>query len=538
MVDTAVSTWGDAASAGRAIVFCDGKRAGSGVENGLSMAQQSPPLAIVILAAGRGTRMRSERAKVLHTIAGKAFVLSVLDAALALDPERIAVVVGHEAAQVERVCTEHLARRGLGIAVVFPVQADQRGTGDAVRVALPALAGLEGDVLILYGDVPGLRAETLRRLVARHRSAGATLSFLTATVDVSAGYGRIVRKANGQLQGIVEERDLAPSDRGIREINPGIYCVRTRFLVPALDRLRADNAQGEYYLTDIVAQAVAAGEPTETVPVGDPGEVAGINAREEMARMEKRVCRELVERWMREGVTFRDPATTYLDENVTIGPDTEVGPNVQLLGRTSIGRRCKIDGTVLLRDATVGDGVHLRLGVVMTECEVGDDVVIGPFAHLRPGTVLEKGVHIGNFVEAKKAHLGAGTKANHLTYLGDVEVGAQTNIGAGTITCNYDGFAKHRTVIGERVQIGSDTQLVAPVRVEDDAYVGAGTTVTKDVPPGSLAVSRTPQRNVAGWVARFRARAAKPGKEPLPERGTPRTSGRSARVKARQRGKR
>jgi len=501
------------------------------------MASSSPSVAVVILAAGRGTRMRSERAKVLHTIAGKAFVLSVLDAGMALGPTRIAVVVGHEAAEVQRVCVEHLMRRGVDIPVAFPLQVDQRGTGDAVRAALPVLEGFEGDVLILCGDVPGLRAETLRTLVARHRVTGATLSLLTATVDDPTGYGRIVRGTDGGLRAIVEDRDLASSERGIREINPGIYCVRLGFLRPALGRLRADNAQREYYLTDIVAAAVEAGEAVEIVPVADAGEVAGINSREDMARMEERVRRELVERWMREGVTLHDPATAYIDEDVRLGSDTEIGPNTQLLGRTSIGRGCRIDGTALLRDATIGDRVHLRLGVVITECEIGDDVVIGPFAHLRPGTILEKGVHIGNFVETKKARLGAGTKANHLTYLGDTDIGSQTNIGAGTITCNYDGFAKHRTVIGDRVQIGSDTQLVAPVSVGDDAYVGAGTTVTQDVPSGSLAVSRTPQRNVAGWVERFRARAAGSKKTPVAKRKPPRVAGRAPRVKAERRGK-
>ena len=465
-------------------------------------------MGVVILAAGRGTRMRSERAKVLHTVAGKPLVAFVLDAALALEPACVAVVVGHDAAEAERVCAAHVARRATGVAVRYPLQREQRGTGDAVRAALPALAGLTGEVLILYGDVPGLTPGTLADLVARHRKRGATLSLLTTTVADPTGYGRITRRPDGRLAGIVEQRDLAPGEEAIREVNPGIYCVAARWLPGALARLGADNAQGEYYLTDLVGMAVADGEPVESIAVADPREVAGINSREEMATMEQHARRALVEKWMREGVTFRDPATTYLEEGVTIGADTEIGPNTQLLGRTAIGRGCRIDGTVYLQDATLGDRVHLRLGVVMTECAVGNDVVIGPFAQLRPGTVLGDRVHIGNFVETKKARLGAGTKANHLTYLGDVEIGEATNVGAGTITCNYDGFAKHPTVIGSRVQIGSDTQLVAPVRVGDDAYVAAGTTVTDDVPAGSLALSRHPQETVPGWVERRRARAA------------------------------
>lgn len=464
-------------------------------------------LGVVILAAGRGTRMRSERAKVVHTIAGKALVLWVLDTALELAPARVAVVVGHEAQEVRGICQRRLVSRP-GVDVVFPLQSEQHGTGDAVRMAMPGFDGFTGDVVILYGDVPGLRAATLTMLVDRHRESGAALSLLTTTVTDPTGYGRIRRRADGSVTGIVEERDLAPADRQIREINPGIYCASAAFLRAALARLRNDNAQREYYLTDVVGIAVADGLCVTAVPVDDAEEVAGINSRADLAVLETRVRRALVARWMDAGVTFRDPATVYLEDGIEIGADTEIGPNVQLLGRTRLGRSCTVDGTAVLRDADIGDRVHLRLGTVMTDCRVGDGAVIGPFAHLRPGTELGADVHIGNFVETKKARLGAGTKANHLTYLGDAEIGAQTNIGAGTITCNYDGFAKHRTVIGDRVQIGSDTQLVAPVRVGNDAYVGAGTTVTRDVPAGELVVSRVPQRHVPGWVSRRRAKAA------------------------------
>ena len=506
-----------------------------------------PQLGIVVLAAGRGTRMRSERAKVLHAIAGKPFILSVLDTATALAPDCLAIVVGHEAEEVERICTEYLARRPITGVVTYPRQVEQRGTGDAVRAAASAFEGFEGDVLILYGDVPGLASATLQGLVEHHRRSAASLSLLTATVDEPTGYGRIIRQPDGTLRGIVEERDLEPADHAIREINPGIYCVRSRALWPALSSLRADNTQREYYLTDIVAMAVAAGERVETRAVADPSEVAGINSREDMAILEQRAHRALIEKWMRAGVTFRDPATAYIEEDVTIGCDTEVGPNVQLLGQTTIGRRCQLDGTALLRDATVGDDVHLRLGVVLTECQIGDDAVIGPFAHVRPGSVLGPAVHIGNFVETKKATLGRGTKANHLSYLGDCAIGEATNVGAGTITCNYDGFAKHRTVIGDRVQIGSDTQLVAPVTVGDDAYIGAGTTVTDDVPAGHLVVSRVPQRTIPGWVERRRARASAkaanttastpaPRKMARPKKSTPKRKVVAARGAARAHG--
>ncbi len=451
----------------------------------------------------------------LHTIAGTPFVVSVVETALGLEPERIAVVVGHDAGEVERVCETHVARRGTKTPITYPLQVEQRGTGDAVRAAMPELAGFSGDVLILYGDVPGLRGATLHALIERHRAAHATLSLLTATFETPKGYGRIRRDENGAVTGIVEERDLAPHEHDIKEINPGIYCVDADFLAAALTRLSDDNAQREYYLTDVIGIAVRDGATVASVPVADGSEVAGINSREDMAMLDERARRGLVEKWMRAGVTFRDPSTTYLEEDVTIGADSEIGPNTQIGGRTVIGRGCRIDGTALLRDVTIGDRVHVRLGCVMTECEIGDDAVIGPFAHLRPGSVLGSAVHIGNFVETKKAKLGAGTKANHLTYLGDVEIGEQTNVGAGTITCNYDGFAKHKTVIGNRVQIGSDTQLVAPVTLADDVYVGAGTTVTADVPAGSLVLSRSAQRNVPGWVARRRAKAA--GKTATPK---------------------
>ena len=484
------------------------------------MDRAASPLGVIILAAGRGTRMRSERAKVLHTVAGKPFVLSVLDAALALHPERIAVVVGHEAEKVKGVCAVHLAGCGAETPVFYPVQREQHGTGDAVRAAAPVFEGFVGDLLVLYGDVPALTPATLADLVAHHRRAAAAVSLLTATFEDPSGYGRIRRRADGGIAGVVEERDLAPAERGIAEVNPGIYCASAHFLLPALARLRADNAQREYYLTDVVGMAVADGLPVATLPVANVREVAGINSRKEMASMEELARRVLVEHWMQAGVTFRDPTTAYLEDGVTIGADSEIGPNVQLLGRTTIGRGCRIDGTAFLRDATIGDRVHLRLGVAMTDCRVGDDVVIGPFAHLRPGSELAAGVRVGNFVETKNARLGAGTKANHLTYLGDVEVGDHANIGAGTITCNYDGFAKHRTVIGNRVQIGSDTQLVAPVTVADDAYVAAGTTVTRDVPAGHLALSRVPQRTVAGWVERRRAKASAKSGQAGPVRPT------------------
>jgi bifunctional UDP-N-acetylglucosamine pyrophosphorylase/glucosamine-1-phosphate N-acetyltransferase len=458
--------------------------------------------------------MRSERAKVLHELAGRPLLAYPLAALAALDPDRVVVVVGHQADAVRRVALAAPGLRDVRIAL----QAEQRGTGHAVSVAAPALAGLDGDVLVLYGDAPLVRTATLAALVEAHRARDAALSLLTMRFEDPTGYGRIVRGPDGGVTRIVEERDASPAERAITEVNPGFYCVRTRTLLPLLARLAPNNAQGELYLTDVVSLAAGGGERVVAVPVEDPGELAGINTRAELARMEVRLKTETVERWMREGVTFEDPATAYVGPEVTIGRDTVIGPNVILRGRTTIGTGVRLDGSDFLVDAVVGDRVHVRFACVVEEAEVGADAIVGPFARLRPGTRLAERVHIGNFVEAKKAVIGAGTKANHLTYLGDCEIGPETNVGAGTITCNYDGFAKHRTTIGARVQIGSDTQLVAPVTVGDDAYVGAGTTVTADVPPGALVVTRTPARVVPGWTARKRARARGAASPPAPVR--------------------
>jgi bifunctional UDP-N-acetylglucosamine pyrophosphorylase / glucosamine-1-phosphate N-acetyltransferase len=459
------------------------------------------PVAAIVLAAGLGTRMRSARAKVLHELGGLPLLRYPLAAVGRLAPDRVVVVVGHQADEVRE------AAEGSGLGGVHAVlQEEQRGTGHAARCALPALDGFSGDVLILYGDVPRIRADTLRRLVEAHREQRADLSLLTVRQADPTGYGRIVRDPGGRVRGIVEERDTTADEKAITEVNPGFYCVRADVLRPLLAALRDDNAQHEFYLTDIVGLAAQAGHRTITLETERPDEVAGVNTRAELAEMETKLRAETVERWMAAGVTFEDPRTAYVGPEVEIGADTVIGPNVTLRGRTRVGRDCRLDGTSWLVDAVLADRVHLLFGCWVEQAEIGAEAVIGPFARLRPGTRLAERVHIGNFVETKKAAIGAGTKASHLTYLGDCEVGADSNVGAGTITCNYDGFEKHFTRIGARVQIGSDTQLVAPVAVGDDAYVAAGTTVTKDVPAGALALTRTPIRFVEGWVERFRAR--------------------------------
>ena len=462
---------------------------------------QGRPIAAIVLAAGLGTRMRSQRAKVLHEVGGRPLLHYPLLALRPLAPSRVLLVVGHQA-ELVRAAAAAVAIPGLETVL----QAEQRGTGHAVRCAMEPLAGFEGDVIVLYGDVPLIRSETLAALVAAHCREDAALSLLTLHFADPTGYGRIVRDGAGCIRGIVEERDASPAERAITEINPGFYCIRSDVLGPLIERLRPNNAQGELYLTDVVGLAAADGRRVTSVAVADADEVAGVNSRAELAWMEGRVKATFVQRFMDAGVTFEDPATAYLGPDVEIGADTVIGPNVVLRGRTRIGAGCRLEGTNFLVDTIVGDGTHVLFGTVSDGAEIGAGARIGPYARLRPGTKLGAAVHLGNFVETKKAILGEGTKANHLSYLGDCEIGPDTNVGAGTITCNYDGFKKSMTRIGARVQIGSDTQLVAPVTVGDDAYVGAGTTVTRDVPPGALAVSRTPVRVVEGWTERKRKR--------------------------------
>jgi len=451
----------------------------------------------IVLAGGLGTRMKSSLAKVLHHLAGRPLISYPLAALHSAGVDPIVVVVGHQAEAVRAACERYGVR--------CAVQDEQKGTGHATLCARAALADFDGDVVLVNGDLPFLRETTVRRLVAAHRAAGAAVSVLTDTIEAPHGFGRIVRDAGGQVARIVEERDAGPADRAIREINVGVYCAEAGFLFRALAGLEPINAQGELYLTDIVAIARAEGRAVGDAPAA-AGEAAQVSTRADLAAREAELRRDIVNQWMDAGVTVEDPATAYIGPDVTIGRDTVLGPNVILGGRTRVGENCRIDGTARLLDAVVGDRVHVKFGVVMIDAAVGDDGLVGPFAHLRPGTRLGRGVHIGDFVETKNAVIGAGTKANHLAYLGDTEIGSEANIGAGTITCNYDGFRKHQTVIGDRVQVGSDTQLVAPVTIGDDAYIASGTTVTKDVPAGALVfnVKRTTQRD--GWVAARRKR--------------------------------
>lgn len=450
-------------------------------------------LGVVILAAGLGKRMRSAKAKVLHRLAGKPLISHVVQTTHRLHPDRLVVVVGHQGEEVQRVCE--------GKGLLFAVQREQRGTGDAVRAAQAHFSGFRGDVLIVCGDTPLLTTATLTRFVQDHRTRHVALSVLTTRLDDPAQYGRVIRTCDGRVRKIVEARDATSEELAEQEINTGIYCVDADFLFAALDQLQPLNAQEEYYLTDIVAQAVAAELPIQAVLTADPHEVGGINSREDLATMEKTRQAQLRGHWMAAGVTLEDPDTVYIDEDVTIGPDTVIGPNTQLKGTTTIGAGCRIDGSAYIENCRIGTDVHLFFSVALFNSEFGDKTAVGPFAHVREGTQVAARAEIGNFVEVKKSVIGEHTKAKHLAYIGDTEIGRDSNIGAGTITCNYDGFRKHRTKIGDRVQVGSDTTLVAPVTIHDDVYIATATTVRKDVPAGALVFNTREEKVREGWTA-------------------------------------
>ncbi|HUP43973.1 MAG TPA: bifunctional UDP-N-acetylglucosamine diphosphorylase/glucosamine-1-phosphate N-acetyltransferase GlmU [Thermoanaerobaculia bacterium] len=455
-------------------------------------------LEVVILAAGLGTRMKSSIVKILHRAAGRPIIDYVLDLAAALSGKPPVLVIGHQREAVQQAIGER-AR--------YAIQDEQLGTGHAVLQAAQAIeaGGVAGkSVLILSGDVPLTRPETLARLVEEHGRSGNALTLLTMRLDDPGMYGRIVRDGSGAVQRIVEAKDASEEEKRINEVNAGIYLFSGEHLFDNLRGLKNTNAQGEYYLTDLLGTLTGAGKPVGALVVDDPVEALGVNSRAELATVEAEIQRRVVRKLMSDGVTFRNPGTVVIDSTVTIGADTVVYPFVTLEGKTRIGTGCVIEPGVHLRDVVVGDGAHVKTGTVAEESEIGEEATVGPYAHLRPASRLGRKVKIGNFVETKKAVFGDGAKASHLSYIGDADIGADANIGAGTITCNYDGVRKHKTVLEEGVFIGSDTQLVAPVRVGKGAYVGAGSTITKDVPPDALALSRTPQKIVPGWAAKKR----------------------------------
>jgi bifunctional UDP-N-acetylglucosamine pyrophosphorylase/glucosamine-1-phosphate N-acetyltransferase len=464
------------------------------------------PLAAIVMAAGFGTRMRSASPKVIHPVGGRPMIVRLLTAISGLAPDPAIVVLGHGATEVEAALTGHLD----GGAIRVAIQDQPRGTGDAARCGMRMLpAEFAGDVLLVYGDMPRLSSDTLSRFLESHRHSGALLSLISTRLESPARYGRIVRDTAGAISAIVEAADATPAELAIDEINTGVYLADAAVLRQALDELRPVNAQGEYYLTDIVAAVRRRGLEVRAWIAEHPAEFAGVNSREELAEMEADIRRETNRRLMAAGVTMVDPATVYISEEAEIGRDCVIGPNVQIVGHCRIGEGVRIEGTAFLSEVSIGARSYLKLGVRAEQCRIGEDCEIGPFANLRAGTELEGHNRIGNFVETKQARIGRGSKASHLSYLGDAVVGRDTNLGCGVITVNYDGYDKHRTEIGDRCMVGCDTQLVAPVKVGSDVYVASGTTILRDVPDGALCVSRHPQAVKPGWTEGWRKRHRK-----------------------------
>ncbi|RFS84665.1 bifunctional UDP-N-acetylglucosamine diphosphorylase/glucosamine-1-phosphate N-acetyltransferase GlmU [Actinomadura spongiicola] len=464
----------------------------------LLVSAASRPAAVIVLAAGEGTRMKSRTSKVLHELCGRSMVGHVLAAARELEPERLVVVVGHRREQV----VDHLAR-------VEPdadtaVQERQNGTGHAVRMALEQTGALEGTVVVTNGDHPLLRGETLKALVRTHEEQRNAVTVLTTEMPDATGYGRMVRAADGSVEAIVEHKDATEEQRAIREINVGMYAFDGAILAAALKRVTTDNANGEEYLTDVVAIAREDGHRAGAYLVADWIETQGVNDRVQLAQARRQLNDRILEAHMRAGVTIIDPASTWIDVQVTADQDVEIHPGTQLHGRTHLGEGSRVGPDCTLTDTRVGEGARVDRAVCV-EAEIGPEASVGPYAYLRPGTRLGRQGKIGTYVETKNADIGEGSKVPHLTYVGDAEIGEHSNIGASSVFVNYDGVRKHRSVIGSHVRTGSDNMFVAPVNVGDGAYTAAGSVIVQDVPPGAMAVARARQRNVEGWVERKRA---------------------------------
>ena len=457
-------------------------------------------LAVVIMAAGKGTRLKSRRPKVLHEIGGKPLLSHVIATANALaEAEDIHIVIGHQAERVRQAVGE--------TGVQFVEQKEQRGTGHAIACAREAIAKYE-HILILSGDVPLIQVDTLQHLMTMHLAEGAAMTILTAKPEDPTGYGRIIRRSPDlpEVDAIVEQPCLKAGQESIREVNSGIYAFKVAPLLKHLEKLSNKNAHGEFYLTDMAGHLHGVGEKVAALLAASAEEVLGANTIAEVVSLDARLRAATANRLMANGVTIFKPETCVIDVEVEIEPDTIIEPFVQLLGKTKIGTECRIRSYSVIENCTLGNDVVIRQGCILGESSVADGARIGPFAHLRPGSEIGQDAHVGNFVETKKARLGKGAKASHLTYLGDAEVGAGTNIGAGVITCNYDGTHKHRTRIGQGAFVGSDSTLVAPVEIGDGAFIGAGSCITRDVPSGALAVGRSRQMTKEHWAETRRAR--------------------------------
>ena len=451
-------------------------------------------LVAVILAAGKGTRMKSKLPKVLHKIGGKPMLQHVLDAADAAGAARKVVVVGHEAELVEAMVGEQAQ---------MALQAEQLGTGHAVMQTEAVLKDFCGTVMIICGDTPLLEAAELKKFYEGHVASQAAATVLTAFMDDPAGYGRIIRDADGNVLGIVEEKDAVLEQKAIKEINTGIYCVEAPLLFGVLATLTCDNAQGEYYLTDVLAKLNAMGKKVGGVATADSDMIMGINSRRQLAEAENIMRQRILNKLMDDGVTIMDPASTFIEKGVEIGQDTVIYPYTWLEGTTKIGEDCQIGPNVRLTNVRIGNTAELQF-VYGHDCEVQDNVVIGPYVHLRPDTVIGDNVKIGNFVEVKNSHVGTGSKLPHLSYIGDSDIGSSVNIGCGCITVNYDGKKKHRTIIEDNAFVGCNSNMVAPVTIGAGAYIGAGSTITKDVPGDDLGIARAKQKNIEGWAAKYR----------------------------------
>lgn len=466
------------------------------------VSQTHDPVAVVILAAGLGKRMGLDTPKVLVSTRQMPLLHHVLHTAKSLEPDRIVVVTGHKRELVHASVADGF---GSEARIAFAHQPEQKGTGDAVRCALPALEGFIGTVVILYGDSPLVSTTTILDLLRTHRETNSTLALLSIEAAPTVPYGRILRdKESGRILGIREAKDCSPDEHRITEMNSGVYAVDSAFLAPAVSDLKNDNVQKEFYLTDIVERAVKEGQRVEAILATNPDELFGVNTLAELAMINDFLHGRKIASLIESGVVFEDPKTVYIDETVTIASGARIGPNVQLRGTTSIGPKVVLEGSAIIRNCTVGAEATIKFAVSAEDAAIGARVSVGPFAHIRAGTVLGDHVKIGNFVETKKAVLAEGAKASHLSYLGDCTVGADTNIGAGTITCNYDGFEKFTTTIGRDVFIGSNSALVAPVTIDDGATIGAGSVITKSVEKDSLAVTRAPQVAKPGWSKRKR----------------------------------
>ncbi len=446
---------------------------------------------VIILAAGQGKRMKSELPKVLHPILGCAMLSYVLHAVNEISPERIIVVIGRGAERVKEAFPLDQ--------IEYVLQREQLGTGHATMCAYEALKDFSGTIVILNGDFPLIRPETLKGFIETHRRSGGTISLLTTVLDNPGGYGRVIRGKGGDVTRVVEEKDATAKEKEIKEINSGMYCVESGFLWKALREIGRNNEQGEYYLPDIVEIAVEGGKKVLGHTIADSEEVLGVNNRAELASVERIIRRRANEGLMLSGVTIVDPEVTYISPQTSIGADTIIYPNTFIYGNTTIGNGCHIGPSVWIEDSEIGNEVTIKFSSYITKAVIEDKVAIGPFAHIRPDAQILAGARIGNFVEIKKSKIGRGSKVPHLSYVGDGVLGERVNIGAGTITCNYDGFHKYETVIEDDVFIGSDTMLVAPVRVGKGATTGAGSTITRDVPPGTLAIGRAKQVIIEGW---------------------------------------